>query len=609
MAKTEKLRVAESGITAMIQRLGLDCGPSQFVREFTQNCIEAVVRTSKGGTIQIDYHPHFQPKNHPDLGHKICFVDNGDGMTGDEMCDLLNNLAASGDIANEFSNYGMGAKIAAFTRNHAGIIYESWKDGVGSQVVFHYDEEEGSYGIKPIVDSEGNAHHVAPASDANKPDCIDGHGTRVTLFGMSFGQDTMLPPPDVLGGRDFWILNYLNTRYFRVPEGISILARAHYHRPEDGKHNSFLRVIGQKAVLDKCSDSKGTVRLSDALVHWWILKSDRNIGEGGREFNHGHCACVHQNEVLEITRGRSNRAKQFGIYIGAEDIAIYVEVPKGYRQNTTRTQLQTETGRSLQWDRWQDEFTEKFPVELKNFLEARVAGLQNESHGSDIRKRLEQVKHLFKLSKYKVSHNGAFIVDENSTTTGQTGHLRTGEERGETSHAIRGRGSAAGKLDTLLAATLTNQGLPAEKTTPDPFPRVTWVSAFDQPPSRHIDDELEDRAAEYNRKANQITANADFQGFSDLRKDMESHFSDVEGAAEIIKDEVHAAVEQQLMEVVAGAISLNNRPHWTPEDVAQATSPEALTTAVSCRYHMVNQIRRNLGAKLQKVKKDEIKAA
>ena len=530
-------------------------------------------------------------------------------MLGDEMCELLNNLAASGKVDNEFSNYGMGAKIAAFTRHHAGIIYESWKNGIGSQVVFHYDESEGVYGIKPIVDSEGNTFHVTPTNDKIKPACIEEHGTRVTLFGMSLAQDTMLPPQDVLGGRDFWILNYLNTRYFKTPEGISILARAHYHRPEGGKHNSFLRVNGQKVILDKNSTKKGTVRLSDAMLHWWILDTQRNVGQGGREFNHGHCACVHQNEVLEITRGRSNRAKQFGIYIGSEDIAIYVEVPKGYRQNTTRTQLQTESGRPLPWDRWQDEFADKFPIELKEFLETKIAGLQNESHGSDIRKRLEQVKHLFKLSKYKISHSSPHIVDENSLTAGQTGHVRVGEPRNQQSSTQKNAGSVSGKLDTLLSATLANQGLPAEKITPDPFPGVTWVSAFDTPPSRHSNDELEDRAAEYNKKANQITANADFQGFLDLQQDMETHFSGVDGASEIIKDEVLAAVEQQLMEVVAGAISLNNRPHWTPEDIAQATSPEALTTAVSCRYHIVNQIKKQLGTKLQKSTKDQIKAA
>src|SRR5262249_39687146 len=133
--------------------------------------------------------------------HKICFIDTGDGMTPDQMINLLNNLSASGDIKNEFQNYGVGAKISALTRNHCGIQYESWKDGKGHTVFIKYNAGEGIYGIEGIVTQDGRSHYAIELGDKDKPKEIKTHGTRVTLWGMDEQQDTMLPPEGMSGIR------------------------------------------------------------------------------------------------------------------------------------------------------------------------------------------------------------------------------------------------------------------------------------------------------------------------------------------------------------------------------------------------------------------------
>src|SRR5690606_34776278 len=101
-----------------------------FLREFTKNAIEAVQRIG-GGRVEVDYNETVYEKT---KRYKICFTDNGDGMTVDQMVNLLNNLSATGAI-NEHQNYGVGAKISALTRNHAGILYESWRDAEGHMVM------------------------------------------------------------------------------------------------------------------------------------------------------------------------------------------------------------------------------------------------------------------------------------------------------------------------------------------------------------------------------------------------------------------------------------------------------------------------------------------
>src|SRR5262249_28886793 len=52
---------------------------------------------------------------------KVCIVDTGDGMTGDEMIKFINQLSSSGAQQSFTGNYGVGAKIAAATKNAAGV--------------------------------------------------------------------------------------------------------------------------------------------------------------------------------------------------------------------------------------------------------------------------------------------------------------------------------------------------------------------------------------------------------------------------------------------------------------------------------------------------------
>src|SRR5687767_15083154 len=89
--KTLPLKVANTGF--LLDRLGEDCHPLQFLRELTQNSIEAILRTpnQNGEAIwDVDW-------NSLELDEtgtfKLSVTDNGDGMTGDEMVKYLNHLS------------------------------------------------------------------------------------------------------------------------------------------------------------------------------------------------------------------------------------------------------------------------------------------------------------------------------------------------------------------------------------------------------------------------------------------------------------------------------------------------------------------------------------
>src|SRR5207249_11606168 len=129
-------------------------------------------------------------------------------------------------------NFGVGAKVAAATRNHAGLVYLSWKDGHGWMTHLWRDHDSGQYGLARAERDDGMFHDYLPISDDVKPKAIEEHGTMVVLLGMTDDQNTMEPPEGV-EGRQRWISKYLNTRYFAFPAGIEVKVREGYQAPRD----------------------------------------------------------------------------------------------------------------------------------------------------------------------------------------------------------------------------------------------------------------------------------------------------------------------------------------------------------------------------------------
>jgi len=188
-APTLELRVRN--MPFLLERLGRDCAPDQFVRELTVNAIQAVQRTGGPGTVVWDHEPVYTRR----LGApKLCIADTGVGMTGPEMVEYINHLASSGGVQAEDANFGVGAKIAAATRNPAGIVYLSWKRGAGAMVWLWRNPETGQYWLKRLRRAGGADAYWAPAPDSLKPALIREHGTVVVLLGERESADTTLPP-------------------------------------------------------------------------------------------------------------------------------------------------------------------------------------------------------------------------------------------------------------------------------------------------------------------------------------------------------------------------------------------------------------------------------
>src|SRR5580692_1483465 len=92
--RTLPMTVKNTGF--LLDRLGADCHPLQFLRELTQNSIEAILRTDKQkGEIvwDVDWTP-YELGEHPT--YKLCITDNGCGMSGNDLVKYINQLSSSG---------------------------------------------------------------------------------------------------------------------------------------------------------------------------------------------------------------------------------------------------------------------------------------------------------------------------------------------------------------------------------------------------------------------------------------------------------------------------------------------------------------------------------
>jgi hypothetical protein len=589
------LAMTVHNIGFLLDRLGQDCHPLQYLRELTQNSIEAISRTRSPGDIiwDVDWTTF-------DLDgvQKLCITDTGDGMTGEEMVRFINQLSSSVSAQSMSGNYGVGAKIAAATRNPAGVLYLSWKNNEGSMIHLYRDPDTGQYGLKQWRHQDGSYAHFLPLEDDVRPGTVQGHGTKVVLVGASEGVNTIQAPAGV-ASPSRWISKHLNTRYFQFPDGITVKAREGWEYPRTDRDRNVLRTLtGQKPYLVQHSETFGKVEMTDAVAHWWILKDEPAItNNSGFVESAGHVGALYKNEIYELATARAgmSRLQQFGVTFGYRYVVIYVEPKDDSRgwltTNTARTTLLIQN-EPLPWAEWAVEFREKLPDEIAKLVEEKAAAAANTDHQKSIRERLKDILDLFRISRYRPTLSGDVLVDEERLARGGAIGEQTRGNRadGEASRANR-PGGTGGNVYAVFEKT---DGIGGKRIKPDPFPIVKWVSVKDG--TREYGD-TEDRAAKFLSDQNLLLVNADFRVFGDMVVHFAKEFAEVAGVTDLARDAVRGWFEQALVETVMGVQGLVNSKEWTHTDVDTALSEEALTAAVMQRYHVHFAVKRELGSK------------
>ncbi len=520
------------------------------------------------------------------------------------MVRFINQLSSSVSAQSFSGNYGVGAKIAAATRNPAGVLYLSWKDGEGSMIHLYRDRDLGQYGLRQWHHNDGSYKHFLPLDDDVRPEMIQAHGTKVVLLGQSEDANTIQAPPGV-PSPSRWISKYLNTRYFHFPHGITVRAREGWEYPRSDKDRNYLRTLtGQGSYLAQHAVSSGHVELSDATAYWWILKDEPAItNNSGFVESAGHVGAHYQDELYELATGRAgmSRLQQFGVTFGYRYVVIYVEPQDDgtgcLTTNTSRTALLI-NNEPLPWADWAAEFRERLPDDIAQLVAERAAAAANTDHTKSIRDRLKEIIELFKLSRYRPTAGGASSINEDVLARGGrvSDVLREPLPSGDGGGKSGGSGGAGGNVYAIFEKV---GGTPGKRVKPDPFPVVQWVSVKNG--TREHGD-IEDRAAKYLIDQNLLLVNADFRVFADMAGFFAKEFREVPGIEEFARDAIRGWFEQALVETIIGVQGLMNSMEWSPDDVDKALSEEALSAAVMQRYHVHFAVKRELGSKLGKLR-------
>lgn len=590
-AHTLEMEVANTGF--MLDRLGEDCAPLQFLRELTQNSVEAI-RQVPDQTGEIVWDVDWNRYELTGV-YKIACIDTGIGMTGEEMLEYINKLSSSMHEQAFDRNFGVGAKIAAATRNHAGLIYLSWKDGVGYMTHLWRDPLTGKYGLQQIARPDGTYAHWARIDDAIKPDIIDQNGTMVILLGNDPDIDTMQAPKEA-PAPSRWVGRYLNTRYFRFPENIRVRAREGWELPRTNTDSNVLRrITGQEEYLQQHAEAHGSVALTGATAQWWILRDEPALSQNsGFIASSGHVSALYQDELYEMLTGRAGvaRLQLFGVIFGYNRVVIYVEpdASQDLKANTARTHLLLNR-EPLPWTDWAAEFRANMPPEIENLMESVISGSSSTDHKQAIRDRLKQIRDLMKLSRYRRIARGSITAAEDTVGGKSRDRANRNGEGGRS-------GGTGGRAGDIYALFLADDGDPSEAVAADPVPDVVWISAED---GTREPDFLEDRAAKYLPEKNLLQINGDFRVYTDMEERWCTQYSDAPGARAVIRDVVREWFEQALVETVLGVQALHGSQEWAVDALGKALSEEALTAAVMQRYHIDVAVKRALGSKLGKL--------
>jgi hypothetical protein len=595
-----------------VEKLGAECSDLQGLRELTVNGLEAIAALGADATGRVLWDLDWSRLDATGgRQRKLSVVDTGIGMTPEQMRYFINHLAATSHAQGRTGNYGVGAKVAAGSRNPHGLEYRSWHQGRGSLVRFKR-HRDGRWGLEPQPWPDGQTDYWRPLDDGDKPWLLRGsaHGTQVVLLGNRDTADTTQAPASVTEARSHWISRYLTTRFLRLPASIELLVREGHRNGSLRDAGHLQRIHGHQHHLQQRAIDAGTLELSDARVHWWMLDDDQR---GRRRESHlwisgGHAAALFDSELYDFlpqTRGGYQRLQDFGIRFGYERVVLYIRPhadDERLETNTARTQLLLDH-EPLPWARWAEEFRATMPEQIRQ-LQERVAGVDSTPRAEAIRSRLAAHLPLYHISRYRAPRLSQ------PPALGGTGTPPTGEpapaQLPGTSAAEHARNRAnappdadqppadpAAQPETSADAEL---GAPVDRELAETkiaaqLPDVVWVSLRD---GTRAPGDLEDQAARYHLDRHELTINADFRVFTDMTARWVRQYRGIPGARTIIETLVREWFEQALVEVVLSV----RGARWSDEQVAALLSPESLASATLPRQLLDAAMRKRLAQKL-----------
>ena len=593
-------RMQTNNTSFSIDQLGKQCGKLQYIRELTQNSIEAIMNESGEGNIFWTFDRDELNEN----GHyKLCIIDNGPSMTGEDLRKLMNQMYSSGKNQSIDGNFGIGAKVAGLYRSPKGLIYKCYKkEGVGILGEFVRRDSDGEYGLREQDQEDGSTSPYLEIPYFTKPKQMDESGTMVTLIGREEDEDTFTSPPEGEQGKE-WLSRYLNGRYYSLPEKISLKV-TYRNNPNQLESANYKRrtIKGMKYFLDKYQVASGLVEVSGAKMHWWVL--DEDFRKQNYFLNSSHTGSLYQKEIFDLEiNSRTNRSRlnRCGIIHLMNRIVIYAEPTNDdVFADPSRTELLVEQGVKTPWYSYADQFSQKLPQEIAKLEEEaseKASDADLNIRAYDILKKWLKD---FDIPKFSKKEDGEIELSPPIDEGGSPDSGTTSEEENKTLDENK---SSSGPRGRRYSDFIKDGGVKGRDAPSSSFiPKVDWVKPENHP-------HLEDRAAQYIREHNRILINEEFRGLTHLIEDVFKEKGGGKiGSKSIIEDECKLGWMIHLSETVMRVQMLKRGGKtWKQTAIDSALSEEALTASVSGVGYLNKAIKNTVALKIGRVinKKEE----
>ena len=560
------------GISLLIDSWRNQIAQDQQYREFTQNSIESVKRVQKQnpeykGIIKWEVdEPYFNQCK----VKKLCIIDNGEGMTPQEMLENINTLGGS-TRNNEYYNHGCGAKIAGLAHNRAGIIYRSWKNGQGYMMKFMRNQM-GRYGA---VKMQGrNSFEI---SDEMKPSIIQNHGCVVTLLGDEEKEDTTLPS-DKYGflkgsriSKSEWLTCYLNTKFYSVPSNIKITAS----RFDEDKNKTY-QIKGHEHGLNvDFADRTDEVQLTKTKVKIFYREKE-TIKKQTQYMTNGQLGIINQDEVIKLEfvgGGGFNVLPAWGLQCLKKQVALML-IPEGhFKQNIERTDL-VHDGMKIQeqLNLWKTEFKEKMPEWLRE-IEAKKQQEQLDKD-NDNAETLKKLAPLFKKERYYNSETGDVDIEKDDKRKASSKAKIKGEDN-DNSNPFNDPKDDYGEVENVFGTKVDRSKFTGRKIhLINEYPELLKVK---EGPSHLIGSFVKDTyTIEINVESNLVNELVDYihKKFPKIMKS-------------VLVDEVFKMIGLGLQQQVA---HVYNRTDSSEEEIDNALSSLSLTACAANKDYVVQKL-------------------
>ena len=157
--------------TFLLERLGSECTDLQGLRELTVNGLDAINAQGPVASGRVVWDMDWLRFDASGgRVRKLSVIDTGTGMTAEQLLRYINQLASSGREQSASGNFGVGAKVAAGSRNPHGLEYRSLHQGQGSLVCFKR-HPDGRWGLEPQRWENGHTDYWRPLTSGTSHGC------------------------------------------------------------------------------------------------------------------------------------------------------------------------------------------------------------------------------------------------------------------------------------------------------------------------------------------------------------------------------------------------------------------------------------------------------